>query len=486
MREIPPEEVRERIRFENPWWKSGEINEEVGAVRPRAYLTHFLQLAQTNSPHRALLLMGPRRVGKTWMMYHTIQRLIDGGRDPRCLCYINVQNPLYNGLGLEDLMKIGLSSAEVTLEDRPVVFFDEIQYLREWEVHLKTLVDSYRSVKFVASGSAAAALKLKSDESGAGRFTDFLLPPLTFYEYLEMLGKDDLVTVNNPGDRFSRSFGAVDIHALNESFLHYLNFGGYPEVVFSSDIQADPGRFVKADIVDKVLMKDLPSLYGIQDVQELNSLFQTLTYNTAGEISLGELSQKSGVAKNTIKRYIEYLESAFLIRVVHRVDHNAKRFQRATRFKVYLTNPSLFCALFSPVATDDNAIGNLVETGVFAQWFHNLNFNLHYARWKKGEVDIVSLERDLRPSWAVEVKWSDRYAHNPHQLTGLIEFCKRHPSCFVCVTTRTIAKTTRLESTNVLFEPASLYCFALGYNLIHGRATSFESKSSQETPDRDK
>lgn len=59
------------------------------------------------------------------------------------------------------------------------MFFDEIQYLKSWEVHLKALVDRYPNLKFVASGSAAAALRLKSNESGAGRFTEFLLPPLT-------------------------------------------------------------------------------------------------------------------------------------------------------------------------------------------------------------------------------------------------------------------------------------------------------------------
>ncbi len=55
---------------------------------------------------------------------------------------------------------------------------------------MKVLVDTYPALKVVVSGSAAAALRLKSQESGAGRFTDFLLPPVTFYEYLALLGQD--------------------------------------------------------------------------------------------------------------------------------------------------------------------------------------------------------------------------------------------------------------------------------------------------------
>ncbi|MDA8027479.1 MAG: hypothetical protein M0Z25_00650, partial [Nitrospiraceae bacterium] len=75
-------------------------------------------------------------------------------------------------------------------------------------------------------GSAAAALKLKSRESGAGRFTDFLLPPLTFSEYLDFLSrKEELVQDSG------RSTANID--ELNREFCHYLNFGGYPEAVLS-------------------------------------------------------------------------------------------------------------------------------------------------------------------------------------------------------------------------------------------------------------
>jgi predicted AAA+ superfamily ATPase len=60
---------------------------------------------------------------------------------------------------------------------------------------------------------------------------------------------------------------------------------------FSERIQSDPGRFVKSDIIDKVLLRDLPGLYGVQDIQELNYLFTTLAFNSANEVSLEELSK---------------------------------------------------------------------------------------------------------------------------------------------------------------------------------------------------
>ena len=92
-------------------------------------------------------------------------------------------------------------------------------------------------------------------------------------------------------------------------------------------------------LIKKVLLRDLPSLYGISDVQELNKLFTTIAFNTGNEITVESLAKSSGVSKNTIKKYIEYLEAAFLIKVVNRIDVTSRRFKRATFFKVYLTNP---------------------------------------------------------------------------------------------------------------------------------------------------
>lgn len=260
-------------------------------------------------------------------------------------------------------------------------------------------------------------------------------------------------------------FRTDKLDSLNDHFVRYLNFGGYPEVIFSKEIQANPGRFIKSDIIDKVLLRDLPSLYGIQDVQELNYLFTTLAFNTAGEISVGELSQGSGVAKNTIKKYIEYLEAAFLIRCVHRVDRTAKRFKRANYFKVYLTNPSMRAALLGPVDINNPATGALVETAVFLQWFHQEQ-QLFYARWRDGEVDIVAVEPGQKADWAIEVKWSDRYFERPEDLGALAAFCRAQQLSEAKVTTRTKKGTKVYGGVTIQYQPASLYCFLLGYNIV--------------------
>jgi len=466
MLKITKDSVLERLRRDNPWWtEPHEIPPVYRKWTPRPYLIQFHPLVAQTEVRRAVVLMGPRRVGKTVLIHHAIEKLIRSGIPAHRICYVSIDNPLFNGLGLDDFVQLlGEASGSHYREGDAYVFFDEIQYLRNWEVHLKSLVDSHPELRVTVSGSAAAALKLKSNESGAGRFTDFVLPPLTFFEYLALLGQEDLYTVDDDDN-----VQATDIDALNDAFVHYLNFGGYPEVLFSAEIQSDPGRYVKADIIDKVLLRDLPSLYGIQDIQELNSLFTSLAFNTAHEVSLEDLSQGSGAAKNTIKRYVKYLEAAFLIRTVERIDRSAKRFSRAAAFKVYLTNPSLRAALFAPLVMDDPAMGHLVETACFSQWFPS-EAAIYYARWnkgaQKGEVDIVGLFGDQKPHWAVEVKWSDRIVTHPQELRGMVGFCRKHGIADVLVTTQTIRAKGVIDGLPVEFRPAAEYCLVLGRNII--------------------
>ena len=463
MRAISPERRRHRIRAENPWWNGGGIRDDYGQLKPRAYFERFARLVEETGVRRAVVLMGPRRVGKTVLLHHVIGRLLAGDAyDSRDIGYISLDQPLYTRLSIEEAAdEMRLSSGNPN--DLRVLFLDEIQYLADWERHLKAYVDTHPGVKCVVSGSAAAALRLKSIESGAGRFTDFLLPPLTFHEYLDLQGIENLVGHEEPEGTYTVN----DIELLNRHFIDYVNFGGYPEAVSSPAIRSDPARYIGTDIVEKVLLRDLPSLYGIQDVQELNALFMTLAYNTAQEVSMDTLSQHSGVTKPTIRRYLEYLEAAFLIRIVHRIDHNARRFKRANHFKVYVTTPALRSALLGPVAGDDEEMGSVAETAVFAQWFHS-DLDLHYARWKNGEVDIVHLDGRQRPDWCVEVKWSDRYVRGSSELNSLEEFTDRHPDVTPLATTRTLTESdvrwpgeARLD-----FLPTSLYCYAVGHRAI--------------------
>lgn len=466
---IPTEKIIERLRYENPWWVNKQIPEVYNTMAKRLYFSLFYPFVIEKNVRRALVLMGPRRVGKTVMLFHSIQQLLTEKVNPQKIFFIGIDNPIYVHLSLEDILNLCKQSLNQDNLNGCYIFFDEIQYLKDWERHLKVLVDSFPQTKFIVSGSAAAALKWHSTESGAGRFTDFMLPPLTFQEYIHLKGMEHLIYDGkiNYGDSQIPYCLTHDIKALNKEFVHYLNFGGYPEVVLSEKIQSDMGRYVKNDIVDKVLLRDLPSLYGIKDVQELNRFFTYIAYNTGNEFSYETMCKESGIQKDTLKKYLEYLEAAFLIKVLNKVDVNAKRLKRVTSFKVYLTNPSLRTALFSPITETDNEMGNMVETAVLSQWMHRENLDLTYARWKdgrnEGEVDLVLVDdKKYKPLWGVEIKWSNRYFEKPNELKSLILFCKSNNFQNALVTSIDQLGIKEIDGLLFSFLPASVYSYNIG------------------------
>jgi len=482
MDSIGQAEIARRLAQHNLWW-----SQPVGVAVPeaefpkRVYFKPFKALALNFQVRRATILLGPRRVGKTFMVKQLIHDAIEEGFEPDAIFYAAMDTPVYAGVSLEQFLELFPKDKG---SDHRLVVFDEIQYLSNWEVHLKNLVDNYPNTKFIALGSAAAALKLKSTESGAGRFSDFMLPPLTFDEFLNFVGEESKLV-----DAIERDgkleYKAKDIDALNKRFIDYLNYGGYPEAVLNPDIRTNSEQFIRNDIIDKVLLKDLPSLYGISDIQQLNKLFSFLAYNAGAEASLENISQKSGISKPTIRRYIEYLESAFLIIKLPTVDENCRTLQRQRNFKVYLNNPSMRAALFGPVSVDEtDKIGHLTESAIFAQWQHSQSFRqLRYARWRnEGEVDVVCLSADKpKPLWLGEISWSDDIASKYGQATrSIATMLKTHKKTAMAafLTTKTLTTATEIESLRIPIWPSALYCYFVGKNIT----TNLEKLMLEELP----
>ncbi len=466
-------EIESRLREENPWWLAGGgIDPEQNAMPRRDYLPALLALIQPEEPQQAVLLMGQRRVGKSTLVFHAIHALLQAGVAGRDILYLPLETPSLTGSSLDTLVRRFGKMFERPAGTRLYIFLDEIQYQQGWELQLKTLADSYRYCRFVAIASAAAALKQKSAEPATGQFSEFLLPPLTFCEFLHFVDKETSLILEESDGSGPRRFAAKDINALNEAFVDYLNYGGYPEAVFQGGLRMNPRRFVRSDIIDQVLLRDLPSLYGIADVQELNALFNTLAFNTAQELSIEELAKSSGVSKPTVVKYLEYLEAAFLIKRLRRVDQNAQQFVRAMTFKVYLTNPTMRAALFAPLADTDPAFEQLVETALFSQWLHNsarIN-SLCYARGKRAEVNLVSLDARQQPRFAVAVKWSGQVFEDAREIKSVIEFARantmgRKP----LITTRSQTGIKTMQGVEIEFTPASLLCYTVSKNMLDSR-----------------
>ena len=478
LQEIDAEDISRGLLEDNPWWEDPEGDPALGFPRTREYFPVLLALAWQRWVRRSVVLMGSRRVGKTVLLLQLVRELLRRRFPPGRIFYASLDSPIYHRQSLEALVELYRREKGCAARERSIVIFDEIQYLRDWEVHLKVLTDRYPEFRFIASGSAAAVLSRKSQESGAGRFTDLLLPALTFAEYLILHGLESEVV--QPDDSRGPDYRARDMEGLNRHFVDYLNFGGYPEPAMDARVRKHARRFLRQDVIDKVLLRDLPSLHGIQDVQELNRLLAYVAYRPGQEISPKQLAEHSAVTQDTVRRYLQYLEASFLTKQISRVDDTGKTFQRARNFKVYLTNPSLRSALYGSLGQDDKGMGHQAETAVVSQWAHSLAFrDFRYARWgssKSREVDLVRIRKETqRPDWACEIKWSDGHVDESRKISGLLELARKNRLPEVCATTRTRAERKRVAEVWVEYVPTALYCYAVGRDEIRRLSSEAES-----------
>lgn len=470
MQKITEKEIIRRLQIDNPWWESAE--KAISAYpQQRDFFAPFYALL-TSPVKRATVLMGARRVGKTIMMKQAIAQLIHKASiAPQNILYMSLETPTYNfyGHSLESYVQLFLSLLPAKNKKPCYIFFDEIQYYKDWEVHLKSLVDTYDSIRFVVSGSAAAALKLKSRESGAGRFSDFELPPVNFYEFFRFRNNLNHDAVD---DKVKKALhDKNELIVINRHFIDYLNFGGFPEAIMNPAIQDNLDQFIRSDIIDKVLLKDIPDLYGISNIQELNRLFTTLAYNTGRELNTLTLAQESDMHHATVEKYLHYLQAAFLIKVLYRIDSNARSFKRQTTYKVYLTNPCIRQALFGPITETGNDFGHIVETAVFSHLLQShKSLNLYYARWKEKEIDFAILNQQQKVKELIEVKWSDNIKKETY--ATLETYAKKNEAIIpILLTKSSHGKKGKVEIWSV-----STYCLFLG---LQNRTAQLETTASQ-------
>jgi len=128
--------VLRKMQSDNVWWSTGAIPKVFDDMPRRQYLEAFYPIAKQREVHRGVILMGPRRVGKTVMLFHTIARLIKDGVNARQIIYLSVDTPIYNNIALEQLFALAREALKQSDEESNVsgyyVIFDEIQYLKDW------------------------------------------------------------------------------------------------------------------------------------------------------------------------------------------------------------------------------------------------------------------------------------------------------------------------------------------------------------------
>jgi len=110
LKTVSEELILDRLHFENPWWKTGEIDIDYDQMPRRLFFSAFYDLISLGDVRRSVVLMGPRRVGKTVMMHHAISSLIRSGVSPRKIVYVNIENPVFFNISLDQLFQYGRRS----------------------------------------------------------------------------------------------------------------------------------------------------------------------------------------------------------------------------------------------------------------------------------------------------------------------------------------------------------------------------------------
>jgi predicted AAA+ superfamily ATPase len=347
-----------------------------------------------------VILTGTRRVGKTTIMYQIIDSLMKSGIKPNRIVFISLDHPLLKLCKLNDILDC--YRANIYGDEDCFYFLDEVQYAADWDQWVKTIYDTQPLSRMAATGSASPVLKKKSTESGAGRWTVIQVPTLSFYEYCEMLDveRPSIDAEIKPTGLFKYSkrdlsLLMTQLSGLQKHFNRYLTVGGFPELALSKDDYLAQA-VMREDVVDKVLKRDIPSLYNVRNSTELERIFLYLCYCSSNIIAVDAITKElGGVSRATVDDYIEYMESANLIYRSYPIDVGGKKVLKA-KAKIYIADAAIRNAVLMDdnLLTDPIEVSKAVETSVYkhiaAFYYQNTTRVGYYRGGKKdNEIDVV-------------------------------------------------------------------------------------------------
>ncbi|MEM1575437.1 MAG: ATP-binding protein, partial [Nitrososphaerota archaeon] len=288
--------IREDMERFNEWWFTGKIRKEL-ALPFKRYA--FSKILESLKERQILIITGLRRVGKTTLLYQTIEKLLET-EEPNKILYFSFEESLANVKEVLDFYEKQILKKVFEEAGRIFIFFDEIQYCENWPSIIKQYYDLYPNIKFLISGSSSLLLSKEAIDKLAGRFFFFELKPLTFFEFLEMKG----IKILEP-ELFSRR--------IETYFFDYLRKAGFPEIVnWENDIKI--AEYIKNTVIDRVILRDLPIIFKTRDIILLEKIMKLILSNPGAIININSLSRDWGENKITISNYLKFLEISLLIR----------------------------------------------------------------------------------------------------------------------------------------------------------------------------
>lgn len=314
-------------------------------------------------------IVGPRQVGKTFMVNLLREHL--------------TKQTIYLDLELgSDINKLSDPQFFFQQYTDKTIILDEVQRQPNLYPLLRALIDQNRIPgRFILLGSASPELIRDVSESLAGRIAYIELSPLAIDEV--------------PGE-----------FSLNELWMR----GGFPlSLLANSELSAQ--EWIR-HFVRSYIERDLP-LLGLQvSPIQIERLWKMLAHLNGQILNISDLGNSLGISANTAKRYVDFMENAYLIRRVYPIWANLKKrlikapkiFIRDSGILHYLLNINDFNSLMS-----NPAAGHSWESFVIQQIAANLpsDSEMFYYRTRSGaEIDLV-LSRGLTPLASIEIKLSD-------------------------------------------------------------------------------
>lgn len=461
----------------NPWWKTGTVNPRMAKTYKRFAFYEAMKRMNDKDIRRSVVLTGTRRVGKTTIQYQMIEALLNAGVAPQKIVFISMDHPMLKLSQFQDVLEC--YHENIYPEQDVYYFFDEVQYAQDWDRWLKTIYDTQPDTRVVATGSASPALMKGSQESGAGRWTVIQVPTMSFYEYCELLGIDrpdlpeDLkITSLLHKTQIERTRIMMQLSKVQNHFMRYLQVGGFPELALAeNDLTAQ--QIMREDVVDKVLKRDLPSLYKIRNATELERIFLYLCNVSSEIVSIDALTKElNGVSRVTVENYVQYLESANLIYQSWPVDMSGKKVLKA-RPKIYIADAAIRNAVLmdESIASDPVEMGKVVETAVYKHvnaFYYQLATSVGYYRGgkKDKEIDIVVDYPNIK-NILIEVKYREGAPIADDD--AIIELCEEASAAIIVTKNANDFGVHNTKSGRELLRiPAFAFLYLLGNAEKHG------------------
>lgn len=415
---LSDEKILKVLRGYNEWWIINKISPEL--TKPVKRLAYYEAKKMFEHPQirREIILSGPRRVGKTTIMYQTIDDCLKNGVTPKNILYVSFDHPMLKLCDIGRIIEIFQNNLNPD-ERELYFFFDEIQYAQDWDLWLKMLYDRNPSYRIMATGSASPILAERAKESGVGRWTTIRIPTLSFYEYIDLmeipkpeLSKSIFPTALGSLEPAKLAQLMIHLEPLQKHFHRYLLVGGFPEVALADDINLAQ-KMIREDVVDKVLKRDMVSLFPIRNVAELEQIFLYLCMISGNIVVQDTIAKEVGISRQTVANYMDYLEQANLIYISQPTEQTGKKVLKA-KPKIYLADAAIRNAVLmigEEVLTDSLEMGMIIETAIYKH-IHSFNYldttQIGYYRDSKTEkeIDIIVTYRTLSKI-LIEVKYRE-------------------------------------------------------------------------------